>query len=144
MITSIENEFTWEDLDAEEILEHYLIAVLWSSMDAEGEPLDDNYSVDDVAESAKEECFAEITSWLKYCDSKGLLERYVNHPQVAKSARYSTEAMLGHDFWLTRNGHGTGFWDRGLGELGEQLSDTCETFGSCDPYVGDDELIYFQ
>lgn len=22
------------------------------------------------------------------------------------------EAQAGHDFWLTRNGHGTGFWDR--------------------------------
>jgi hypothetical protein len=21
-------------------------------------------------------------------------------------------AQAGHDFWLTRNGHGTGFWDR--------------------------------
>ena len=25
------------------------------------------------------------------------------------------EAQAGHDFWLTRNGHGVGFWDRGLG-----------------------------
>ncbi len=22
------------------------------------------------------------------------------------------ESQLGHDLWLTRNGHGTGFWDR--------------------------------
>ena len=30
--------------------------------------------------------------------------------------------QLGHDLWLTRNGHGTGFWDRP--EIyGKQLSD---------------------
>lgn len=28
----------------------------------------------------------------------------------------------GNDFWYTRNGHGTGFWDRGLGEIGDKLS----------------------
>lgn len=31
----------------------------------------------------------------------------------------------GHDYWLTRNGHGAGFWDRGYGELGERLSKAC-------------------
>ena len=25
------------------------------------------------------------------------------------------DAQAGHDFWLTRNGHGAGFWDRGQG-----------------------------
>ncbi len=34
-------------------------------------------------------------------------------------------AQCGHDFWLTRNGHGTGFWDRGyeesLGSLFERV-----------------------
>ena len=135
--------FTWEDLDTKEILEHYLIAALWSSLDDNDEPLDDNYSVDDIAESAKEEQLEEICDWLSYCDELELLEKFLEQPQVAESTRHSAEAMLGHDFWLTRNGHGAGFWDRGLGELGEQLSDACKTFGSCDPYVGDDELIYF-
>ena len=27
-------------------------------------------------------------------------------------------AQIGHDLWLTRNGHGAGFWDRGLGAQG--------------------------
>ncbi|QAU07332.1 hypothetical protein SEA_NOSILAM_91 [Gordonia phage NosilaM] len=29
---------------------------------------------------------------------------------------------FGHDYLLTRDGHGAGFWDRGLGDLGEYLS----------------------
>lgn len=32
------------------------------------------------------------------------------------------EARAGHDLWLTRNGHGAGFWDRDLGELGDRLT----------------------
>ena len=35
------------------------------------------------------------------------------------------ETRAGHDFWLTRNGHGAGFWDRGLGEVGDALSEAC-------------------
>jgi hypothetical protein len=43
------------------------------------------------------------------------------------------DSQHGHDFWLTRNGHGAGFWDRGyLPELSERLSDASKTFGTYD------------
>lgn len=38
--------------------------------------------------------------------------------------------QIGHDFWLTRNGHGAGFWDRGLGAIGSALSDASKVYGS--------------
>tara|TARA_R110000803_G_scaffold37528_2_gene80874 strand:+ start:858 stop:1199 length:342 start_codon:yes stop_codon:yes gene_type:complete len=44
-------------------------------------------------------------------------------------------AQAGHDFWLTRNGHGTGFWDRAdtYGDYrAEQLSVNAEAFGVVD------------
>jgi hypothetical protein len=37
----------------------------------------------------------------------------------------------GHDFWLTRNGHGAGFWDRSelkAHDLGERLTKLCKEF----------------
>ena len=40
---------------------------------------------------------------------------------------YSFESA-GHDFWLTRNGHGAGFWDRyelSADDLGDKLSKAC-------------------
>lgn len=37
--------------------------------------------------------------------------------------------QVGHDFYLTRNGHGAGFWDRGLGEVGDRLSDAAKVYG---------------
>lgn len=57
-----------------------------------------------------------------------------------------SEARAGHDFWLTRNGHGAGFWDRGLGAVGDRLSELCghgTHFSTLDLYRGDDGLIYF-
>ena len=48
----------------------------------------------------------------------------------------------GHDFWLTRNGHGAGFWDRGYGDAGEELSELAKEFGEANIYMGDDNMIY--
>jgi len=36
----------------------------------------------------------------------------------------------GYDFWLTRNGHGVGFWDRGYGEVGDKLTALADKYGS--------------
>lgn len=52
------------------------------------------------------------------------------------------EASAGHDFWLTRNHHGVGFWDRGLGELGDRLTKASHGYGEVDCYLGDDDLVY--
>jgi hypothetical protein len=52
------------------------------------------------------------------------------------------ETYAGHDFWLTRNRHGAGFWDRGLGDVGKQLTDMSHPYGEVSLYRGDDGLIY--
>lgn len=53
---------------------------------------------------------------------------------------YSME-RAGTDYWFTRNGHGAGFWDRGLGEVGDKLSDACR-YSTVDVYLGDDGKVY--
>ncbi len=52
------------------------------------------------------------------------------------------ESQAGHDFWLTRNRHGAGFWDRDLGSLGRDLTVAAYQFGEVDLYVGDDRAIH--
>jgi hypothetical protein len=57
------------------------------------------------------------------------------------------DGQIGHDFWLTRNGHGAGFWDRfsdGEGEAyGRALTEAAKPYGSTNLYVGDDlETVY--
>ena len=53
------------------------------------------------------------------------------------------ESRAGNDYWYTRNGHGTGFWDRGLGELGDKLAAACR-YREVNMVRGDDGLIYFE
>lgn len=45
------------------------------------------------------------------------------------------EEYAGHDFWLTRCGHGCGYWDRGLGELGDRLTEAAKGYGSPDDHT---------
>lgn len=50
----------------------------------------------------------------------------------------------GHDFWLTRNHHGAGFWDGDWPEAaGETLTNAAHSYGETDLYKGDDKLLYF-
>lgn len=42
------------------------------------------------------------------------------------------ESGIGHDFYLTRNHHGAGFWDRGLGKNGEILTKLSHGFSETD------------
>lgn len=41
----------------------------------------------------------------------------------------STDSRNGCDFWLTRNRHGAGFWDRGYGDAGKRLTDSAHIYG---------------
>lgn len=54
------------------------------------------------------------------------------------------DAQHGHDFYLTRNWHGAGFWDRGYGELGDILTVSAHQFDQQSPYIGDDGLVYVE
>lgn len=81
------------------------------------------------------DAMSDCADFLSHCADTGALAQY------ADSGR--TWDSFGHDFWLTRNGHGAGFWDRGLGALGDELSEAAKSMGSRDAYAGDDGLIYF-
>lgn len=124
-------------MNLEEFHRAYMVAALWSSTDDDGEPLDDAFSIDDISEECK-------AAMLESC--KDFIES--NAPDLAKYGakmaceQWTAEDRAGHDFWLTRNGHGAGFWDRGLGALGDRLSKAAKVYGSAGLYVGDDGLIY--
>lgn len=50
-------------------------------------------------------------------------------------------AAAGHDFFLTRNRHGAGFWEGGWGHGGE-LTKLSHAWGEATLYRGDDDRIY--
>jgi hypothetical protein len=119
----------------------YVTCALWSSNDwkdeSGGEPLDLNYGTEDIAPKALARMRADCNAFVR--ENKALLAIY--HSRMGNE-EWPSEAQAGHGFWLTRNGHGAGFWDRGLGKLGDRLSDAAKTFGVCDIYVGDDGRLH--
>lgn len=122
---------TFTEKHVDSVTEHYLIALFWSETTPDGDPLDDDYGPDDMApgelQKAKDDCREFLTmAW-------PIIEEYPNH---------LTTEQIGHDIALTRNGHGAGFWDRGLGELGDRLTAVCDSMGAHNLYPGDDNLIY--
>lgn len=59
------------------------------------------------------------------------------------NADLATQA--GHDFWLSMQRHGTGFWDREdtWGDYADKMHEYAQKHGWEDsPYFGDDGLIY--
>jgi hypothetical protein len=58
-------------------------------------------------------------------------------------AMAGTAEQNGHDFWLTRNHHSVGFWDRGYPkEIGDTLAAAAHAAGEAYIYTGDDGRIY--
>lgn len=88
----------------------------------------------ETVESIKADCEAFQISNAALLDSVyGVTGKYERAPYDAERA--------GADYWFTRNGHGCGFWDRGLGEPGDALSAAARHSGRC-LYRGDDGLLY--
>ncbi len=117
-------------MNTQTVLKHYLICALWSSSGEDGEPLDGTFGPEDLAPCALAQAEQDVAAFLADCEELNLDLSQLGEEQV------------GHDFWLTRNGHGAGFWDRGLGQLGKALSEAAKSYGSCDIYEGDDGLLY--
>ena len=52
-----------------------------------------------------------------------------NRYLTAATVAATVYAQHGHDFALTRNHHGAGFWDRGYGDVGDRLTDAAQAYG---------------
>ncbi len=104
----------------------YVEALLWSSLDTDENGGEVRF---DEGDELSTEALAEIES-----DCRGF---YDEHHEL-----FEDDEQAGHDFALTRNRHGAGFWDRGLGEVGETLTKASHGYGEMNLYFGDDGLIY--
>jgi hypothetical protein len=60
-------------------------------------------------------------------------------------AKAGTPEQNGHDFWLTRNSHGAGFWDRGYPkEVSDTLTDAAKKCGELHLVKGDNDFLYLE
>jgi hypothetical protein len=99
-----------------EVLKHYMIAALWSSVDNDNEPFDANYSITDIDEASAASMRRDVVKFL------------VENKSELDSSMLNNE-QIGHDFWLTRHHHGAGFWDRGLNSsIADKLTAAAQAF----------------
>ena len=122
-------------------IRQYIETMLWSTNDEStesgGYPLEDNYGVSDIAPETMQRITDDCSKFWAMVEAAGI--DLDNELLVDDDA---TE-MAAHDFWLTRNGHGAGFWDGDWSDESEdKLTKLAESLGEQWPYVGDDGLIY--
>jgi len=131
--------FTKTEIDL--IVTSQLDSLLWS----EGEEYDETgeftgnmwdelYDADD----ATLELRAQLTEELVQCEPDSDLlwatDIYIDN------FGESWPEQFGHDLALTRNHHGAGFWDRGLGDAGDVLTDWAESIGTLNVFHGHDSI----
>lgn len=107
----------------------YLEAALFSTCQENGQPMDRKYSESDIAPESRANMLSDC---LRFFEENGL-------------ADFSNEDLkrAGHDFWLTRNGHGAGFWDGDWPEeIGNRLTAASHMFGEDNLIEGDDGKVY--
>lgn len=88
----------------------------------------------DIAESSLHEVLADCEIFQTY--AADLLE-------IAYTRDGYDERQAGMDFWYTRNGHGTGFWDRGelkAEGLGDRLAKRARKQGNVDSFWQDGKV----
>lgn len=128
----------------DEFTKGYIICALWSSNDNSddqgGRALDENHDIDDISIETLKQMVEDCTDFQKA--NKALLRKYCELRAKFTSPEYSPIECAGHDFWLTRNGHGAGFWDRGNNIVFDKLTQAAKVYSGVDLYIGDDGKIY--
>lgn len=99
----------------------YIEAALFSSSDDDGRPLERNYSAKDILGATLAEMKRDCAAFQRE-----------NRHDLAEG----TATQGGHDFWLTRNREGAGFWDGDWPEpAASNLTKSAHFYGSYDLYV---------
>jgi len=116
----------------------YIECALWSTNDESdesgGNPLDDNYGPEDIVAETLEIMLADCKRFQE--------ENAADIAAGPDGPGYSAAERAGHDFFLTRNGHGCGFWDGDWPEeVGARLTEAAKNFGDVWLCVGDNGMI---
>jgi len=110
----------------------YVECALWSSTDPDDNdrPLDDKFTEKDIDPESLAKMRADCDRF--FDENQELLQHAVSDDHA------------GHDLWLSRNGHGAGYFDGEAHEYGEEYERVCaalqaaaERLGTCDIYPGD-------
>ena len=144
MVTAINSE-TLES-GREDFMRGYVEAMLWANTFVERPGKEDCEPVAYWYQGPGrwwEDTPVDLTDAESFWDAFGYVLLSIDYGE--RGCEYWNRAVLaGHDFALTRNGHGTGFWDRGLGEMGDMLTEECKPYGELTVIINvdnDDNII---
>ena len=120
----------------------YLITALWSSVDSSGEPLDRAYSLEDYSASALASAIHDCARFQR--ENETTIAAAIASGDVTCGPDFCERGRAGHDFWLTRNRHGAGFWDGDWPEAqAGKLTQAAHAFGEVNAEAGSDGAIHF-
>ncbi len=116
----------------------YVVALLWSTNDENdpetgGDPLNETFSPEDMTDEFWRQVREDV---LKFAQA-----------ETTHIWRVDPE-LAGHDLWLSRNGHGAGFFDGDwsqteFGDAGDYLQKLAEGMGEVWVHIGDDGVLYY-
>lgn len=129
--------------DIPEFARGYFMAAFFTDCSPDNPELDE-MGFSDMLPETVETKVAEVMEWRNNPVNNALFERVHDGEGEANTNEAYGEEYMGHDLWYTSNHHGVGYWDRGLGELGEDLSKQAHTFSEASLYKGDDGHLYFE
>ena len=123
------------------LLMGYLVAALWTS--------DDSAPSGDYVQTGQAEImlpkYSPEALGRAFTDCKKFFVE--NRPTIEKATvggSTNNWEHAGHDFWLTRNGHGCGFWDGDWSEpAGALLDQAAKAFKEITLETGDNGKLYF-
>lgn len=115
---------------SEQLYQSFLGTMLWASIDDEGEPLDDNFNLDDIDQISATMIKTLCDEFIAKAGDTALLEKGYQ--------------MAGHDFYLTIAGHGAGFWDGDWPINGDTLTALCEEWVNDIYTYVNDGLVYVE
>lgn len=120
----------------EELFAAYIACALWSSLDDNGSPLDDEYGPNDIAPESLERLKQDAEKFYRRHEDDILTG-------LVKKTGCADHEYAGHDLWLTQNGHGCGFWDGDWREpQASRLTRAAKALGTRTLYAGDDGKLH--
>jgi hypothetical protein len=131
-------------------LRQLAVTLLWSENDnadeSGGKPLDANYTPEDIDADSLQELSRRFQSFVE--EAEKLITEKVGDNWSSIDDFYTgsanSEYQTEHDFILTANGHGCGFWEEGdwPKEVGEILTKLARKHSEIHADVGNDGKIY--
>jgi hypothetical protein len=114
-----------DDYNIDEILNSYLETALWAETSDENELQDK--TINDIDGNSKQKAWSDIMKFMQAAEKTAMDE-----------LRTYDNKGVGHNLWLSRNGHGAGFFD----DNNDKLQNLARSMKSVDLYLGDDGKVY--